>query len=198
MQEWKEAQKWEKEWHSNCINSYNEETKQYIYSKFMGLDEYLVNYYGQIGWDFGEKAVLDVGCGPYSLLLKSKGGTMHGIDPCQYPKWVYERYKCAGVVIYKMPAEEFVNVNMVYDEVLMYNCLQHVISPKKIIDNILACSRLIRVFEWVDNGISDGHLHDLHADELDEWLGGKGKSNYIDAGPCVGKAYWGIFKGKHY
>lgn len=197
MQQWKEAQKWEKEWHSDCINSYNEETKQYVYSKFMGLDEYVVNTYGQVGWDFGDRKILDVGCGPYSILLKSKAQVMHGIDPCQYPKWVYERYKCANIVIHKIPAENFVT-KMVYDEVLLYNCLQHVISPKKIIENILACSKLVRVFEWVENGISDGHLHDLHAEELDEWLGGKGRTNYINVGPCVGNAYWGIFKGSHF
>lgn len=198
MQTWEEAQKWEAEWHDTCINSYNEETKQYIYTRFMGLDEYKVNYYGQIGWDFGEKSVLDVGCGPYSILMKSKGKVKHGIDPCDYPQWVYERYKCADVLLHKIPAEDFTSPSIIYDEALIYNCLQHVIDPKKIIDNVLACSKLVRIFEWVDNGISDGHLHDLHADELDEWLGGTGKSNYIEIGPCVGKAYWGVFKGKHY
>lgn len=197
MQTWEEAQKWEAEWHDTCINSYNEETKQYIYTKFMGLDEYKTNYYGQIGWDFGEKSVLDVGCGPYSILMKSKAKLKHGIDPCDYPQWVYERYKCADVLLHKIPAEDF-STSIIYDEVLIYNCLQHVINPKKIIDNVLACSKLIRIFEWVETGISDGHLHDLHADELDEWLGGKGKTNYIEIGPCVGPAYWGIFKGKHY
>lgn len=197
MQTWEEAQKWEAEWHDTCINSYNEETKQYIYTRFMGLDEYKTNYYGQIGWDFGEKSVLDVGCGPYSILMKSKAKLKHGIDPCIYPFWVYNRYDAADVFIYRIPAEDFV-ADKVYDEVLIYNCLQHVINPKKIIDNVLACSKLVRIFEWVETGISDGHLHDLHANELDEWLGGKGKTNYIEIGPCVGPAYWGIFKGKHY
>lgn len=198
MQTWEEAQKWEAEWHDNCINSYNEETKQYIYTRIMGLDEYKVNYYGQIGWDFGEKAILDVGCGPYSILMKSKAKVKHGIDPCDYPQWVYERYKCADVTLYKIPAEEFTTPEIVYDEALIYNCLQHVINPKKIIENVLACSKIVRIFEWVENGISDGHLHDLHAEELNNWLGGVGKTDYLNIGPCVGPAYWGIFKGEHY
>jgi 2-polyprenyl-3-methyl-5-hydroxy-6-metoxy-1,4-benzoquinol methylase len=198
MQTWEEAQKWEAEWHDTCINSYNEETKQYIYARFMGLDEYKYNYYGQIGWDFGDKKVLDIGCGPYSILLKSKAKRLHGIDPCNYPQWVYERYTCAGIYIHKMPAEYFVQSDTIFDEVLIYNCLQHVKDPNQILQNAINCSRTIRVFEWIDNGISDGHLHDLKAEELDEALGGYGKRDYINVGPCIGKAYWGIFRGKYY
>lgn len=197
MQTWGEAQKWEADWHGNCINSYNEETKQYIYANFMGLNVYKQNYYGQIGWDFGDKSVLDVGCGPYSILLKSKAKVKEGIDPCDYPSWVSERYKAAGVLVFKIPAEDFIPLQ-IYDEVLIYNCLQHVINPWIIIHNALACSKIVRVFEWIETGISDGHLHDLMPDDLDKALGGYGVRNHIDVGPCVGKAYWGIFKGKHY
>src|SRR5439155_19676593 len=41
---WTEANKWECEWHGDCANSYNEETKQFIYAKLMGLDTYATNY----------------------------------------------------------------------------------------------------------------------------------------------------------
>jgi 2-polyprenyl-3-methyl-5-hydroxy-6-metoxy-1,4-benzoquinol methylase len=197
MQTWEEAQKWEKEWHSDCVNSYNEETKQYIYAKYMGLDVYKDNYYGQIGWDFKDKSIIDIGCGPYSLLMKSKARKKVGVDPCDYPKWVEMRYQAVNVELLKIPAEEL-NTNEVFDEALIYNCLQHTINPRKIIENVLACSKLIRIFEWVEQGISDGHIHDLHVHELDEWLGGSGKIEFINSGPCVGLAYWGIFKGKHY
>lgn len=197
MQTWGEAQKWESEWHDNCINSYNEETKQYIYAKFMGLDDYKFNHYGQIGWDFASKKILDIGCGPYSILLKSKGEQLDGIDPCNYPEWVYHRYNCANINIYKIPAEDFVT-DIVYDEILIYNCLQHVINPWLIINNAKKYSKIIRIFEWIENGISDGHLHDLYPDDLDRELDGYGMRNYINVGPCIGKAYWGIFKGNNY
>ena len=59
MNKWVKAQEWEKDWHlTQQFNSYNEETKQYMYASKMGLDEFKVNYYGQIGWDFGDKKVL--------------------------------------------------------------------------------------------------------------------------------------------
>jgi 2-polyprenyl-3-methyl-5-hydroxy-6-metoxy-1,4-benzoquinol methylase len=197
MQTWEEAQKWEKEWHGNCVNSYNEETKQYIYARLMGLDVYKTNYFGQMGWDFGDKSVLDIGCGPYSLLMKSRAKMKVGIDPCSYPQWVRMRYEAADVTLIQVAAEEW-ETHKVFDEVLIYNCLQHTINPKKIIENVLACSKIVRIFEWVEQGVSDGHLHDLHANELDEWLGGSGKTEYIEIGPCVGMAYWGIFKGEQY
>jgi 2-polyprenyl-3-methyl-5-hydroxy-6-metoxy-1,4-benzoquinol methylase len=194
---WEEAQQWEKDWHGDCVNSYNEETKQYIYAKFLGLDSYKTNYYGQIGWDFGDRSILDLGCGPYSLLMKSKANKKVAIDPCNYPEWVRMRYKAAGVEYIQSTAEHW-QTNEVFDEVLIYNCLQHTIDPKRIIQNALSCSKVVRLFEWVEQGISDGHIHDLHATELDQWLGGHGKTDYISVGPCVGQAYWGIFVGNHY
>jgi 2-polyprenyl-3-methyl-5-hydroxy-6-metoxy-1,4-benzoquinol methylase len=197
MQTWREAQEWEKQWHGNCVNSYNEETKQYIYARLMGLDVYKTNYFGQMAWDFGDKSILDVGCGPYSLLMKSNANLKVGIDPCSYPEWVRMRYEAANVTFIQVAGEEW-ETDEIFDEVLIYNCLQHTINPKKIIENVLACSKIVRIFEWVEQGVSDGHLHDLHANELDEWLGGSGKTEYINIGPCVGMAYWGIFKGRHY
>jgi 2-polyprenyl-3-methyl-5-hydroxy-6-metoxy-1,4-benzoquinol methylase len=197
MQTWREAQEWEKQWHGNCVNSYNEETKQYIYARLMGLDVYKTNYFGQMAWDFGDKSILDVGCGPYSLLMKSNANLKVGIDPCSYPEWVRMRYEAADVTFIQVAGEEW-ETDEIFDEVLIYNCLQHTINPKKIIENVLACSKIVRIFEWVEQGVSDGHLHDLHANELDEWLGGSGKTEYINIGPCVGMAYWGIFKGRHY
>lgn len=201
VQSWPEASKWERSWHGNCINSYNEETKQYIYARCMGMDVYSVNFYGQRGWDFGKQSVLDIGCGPYSMLLKSKAMQMIGIDPCSYPSWVEKRYEAAGVQIIYDKAENLLlhlNKERGWDEVLLYNCLQHTENPELIVKNMRAVAKTIRVFEWVDAGISPGHLHDLKESKLNEWLGGVGKVEFIDRGPVVGKAYYGIFKGNHY
>lgn len=204
MQTWEEANKWENEWHGNCVNSYNEETKQYIYAHYMGLDKYATNYYGQRGWDFGNQTILDMGCGPYSLLLKSKAKVKVGVDPCPYPEWVGMRYEAADVFTYEMKGEDFIlpygkpDTKPYYDEVLLYNCLQHTEDPAKICQNIRQISKIIRVFEWVDTGIADGHIQDLTESKLNKWLGGEGKVEFINQSPVVGKAYYGVFKGNHY
>jgi 2-polyprenyl-3-methyl-5-hydroxy-6-metoxy-1,4-benzoquinol methylase len=198
MQTWEEANKWENEWHGNCVNSYNEETKQYIYAHYMGLDQYATNYYGQKGWDFGNQSILDMGCGPYSLLLKSKAAYKLGVDPCPYPIWVGMRYDAADVEIEPVKGENFEYEGILFDEVLLYNCLQHTEDPAKICQNIRQISKIIRVFEWVDTGIADGHIQDLTEEKLNTWLGGEGKVEFINQSPVVGKAYYGVFKGNHY
>jgi 2-polyprenyl-3-methyl-5-hydroxy-6-metoxy-1,4-benzoquinol methylase len=197
MQTWQEANKWELDWHGDCINSYNEETKQYIYAQYLGLNQYATNYYGQRGWDFGDKKILDMGCGPYSLLLKSKALLKMGVDPCPYPKWVGMRYDEADVRILQLKGEDL-NIDITFDEVLLYNCLQHTEDPAKICKNILKRAKIVRVFEWVDTGTADGHIQDLTEEKLNMWLEGEGKVEYINQYPVVGKAYYGIFKGGRY
>jgi len=140
------------------------------------------------------RKVLDVGGGPVSLLLKCTNVVGTVVDPCSYPSWVYARYKVAGITLVKMKAEEMELYR--YDLVLMYNVLQHVKEPKKVIENILNAGKEIRIFEWIDAGISDGHLHNLTEENLDRWLGGEGKVQFVDEHTAVGKAYFGIFVGR--
>lgn len=201
-QTWAEAQKWELDWHLNQqFNTLNEELKQRNYAHFMGLDRLLTNFYGIQTWDFGDKSVVDVGGGEVSMLLKSKAKKKTVIDPCNYPEWVKMRYKEAGIEFLNIKAENF-NYNYVEDERfdvgLIYNCLQHTEFPELILKNMRERCNVIHIFEWVNSGISEGHIHDLQPDLLDKWLGGIGKTEYINANPTVGNAYYGIFKGDNY
>lgn len=195
---WKEAQEWEKEWHGDCANSYNEETKQYDYASKMGLNPYYVSQYGICGWDFGDKTVLDVGGGAYSILLKSKAKRRVVIDPCNYPNWIKIRYDECGIEYIKELAEHIGEIkkvmNDVFDIVLCYNVLQHVEDPEKIIKSMMQCSKTIHFFDWLEIGVGQGHIHNLHRIDLDRWLGGRGKVE-----PATrGFSYAGVFKGEHY
>lgn len=193
---WNEAQTWERDWWGDCLNTYNEEMKQYVYARYMGLYKYSKNYYGKIGWDFGDASVLDVGCGPVSILLKSKAGLKVGVDPCRYPEWVLARYKAANVGFYNVKAEDAPAYGLPsFDIGIIYNCLQHTVDPEKILANMRRCCKVIHVFEWIETGISDGHLHNLNEASLNKWLGGEGKVAYLEENGCVGPAYYGIFKG---
>lgn len=194
--DWNEAQAWEANWWGNCLNTFREEEKQMIYARLMGLNKYATNYYGQRGWDFGSASVLDVGCGPVSILLKSKAKRKVGVDPCPYPNWVKHRYEAATVEFYKVPAEDAkFGFGYTFDIGIIYNCLQHTIDPEKIIANMRKYCKVIHLFEWIDTGTSDGHLHNLTEENLNKWLGGEGKVTYLDEAGCVGLCYHGIFKG---
>ena len=197
MSDWTEAQEWEKVWHSNCVNSYGEETKQFTYAKKMGL-KLTPNEKTPYNYELGNISVLDAGGGPYSILLKCTGfSSALVVDPCDYPEWVYGRYESAKIDYMQMAGEDFIAIRT-YDEVWMYNVLQHVESPSLVIQNVLKAGKLIRIFEWIENGISPGHPQNLTEKDLNKWLGGNGKVETINENGCVGKCYYGIFKGNHY
>jgi 2-polyprenyl-3-methyl-5-hydroxy-6-metoxy-1,4-benzoquinol methylase len=192
---WEDHQKWELDWHkenNNCANSYNEETKQYDYANRMGLNEFKISRFGSVGWDFKDNTVLDVGGGPYSLLLKSKAKRMVVLDPCEYPNWTMTRYKECGVEYLKEKAEEM-KFDKPFDIVLCYNVLQHVENPEEIVKRMRKYSKLIYFFDWLGIGNTPGHPHILEEEKLNKWLGGIGKIPEDNI-----HAYYGVFKGDHY
>lgn len=201
--EWRKAQEWEREWHDNCANSYNEETKQYVYADRMGLNEFkYMDEASRIYWNFGaDKTVLDIGGGAYSLLLKSLAGKRTVVDPCAYPDWVRARYAECGVTFITATGEQLSSAHLPnpakkdekYDYALIYNCLQHTIDPKKIIENARKLAKEIRIFEWIETGTNVGHLHNLTEENLNKWLNGQGKVEQINQGGAVGLCYYGIF-----
>ena len=195
MDEWKEAQKWEAAWWGGCLNSLLEEEKQLVYARKMGLtffhdgkSPYNINLEG--------KSVLDIGGGPCSLLLKcvNRGGCLV-VDPCKYPQWVLGRYEEAEISFRSFPAEEFLYPPGVFGEAWIYNCLQHVKDPAKIIANAKRAAKIIRIFEWIDIEVTNGHIHKLSETQLNEWLGGMGKVEELHEGGCNGRCYYGIFLG---
>ncbi len=188
METWDKAQEWEKSWHGKCLNTYREETKQLVYAKKMGLE---IDY----GIDVKGKSILDIGGGCVSLLLKTrnlKNGTV--IDPLEYPSWVYSRYASAKIETIVNKAENL-DLEQKYDEVWIYNCLQHVVNPELIIQRAKKVCQTIRIFEWLNIPTNTGHIHELKKEKLDEWLGGKGNIEELNEYGCNGLAYFGVFKG---
>jgi len=151
-------------------------------------------------FDLGGKSVLDVGGGAYSLLLKCvnfKRATV--VDPCSYPSWIYQRYDAGSIESVVSSGEDLLKRELgIYDEVWFYNVLQHTKKPEKIIKNILASGKIVRMFEWIETGVAKGHPINLTKNNLDLWLKGVGKVEQLNEGGCVGLCYYGIFKGNHY
>lgn len=198
MTTWKEHQEWEKSWHGNCVNSFNEERKQLVYAEKMGL-RYEPDSKTPFRFNLNEKSVLDIGGGPYSLLLKcfnfSKAVVL---DPTKYPDWVYSRYDSANIEYTSSKGEELELISYIFDEVWIYNVLQHTEDPEKIIANAKNISKIIRVCEWVETKKTLGHPHSFTKEQFDELFGGIGKTELLTKDGCNGKVYFGIFKGNHY
>ena len=161
MQNWKQAQEFESNWWGDCLDTVGEEIKQRTYNRLMGLTSY--------GYDLKGKSVIDVGGGPVSLLLKYiNRGLCAVVDPLKVPDWVKLRYEENNIQFHNLPAENFIPKE--FDEVWIYNCLQHTENPQLIIENVLKGGKVIRIFEWINTPISDGHIHTLTKTQLDSWL----------------------------
>lgn len=189
---WQQAQEWEKDWHGSCVNTYGEEQKQLLYADRMGLRTFH-NGKSPYNFDLGGISVLDIGGGPCSLLLKCVGVVGKVIDPLEFPAWVLMRYQAAGIAFEQARGEDIIN-EIGYEESWLYNVLQHVEDPAKIIRNARRAAKLIRVFEWIDTQTNIGHLHSLIEVQLNDWLRGEGKIEQFTGGyTCTGTAYYGIF-----
>jgi len=187
------AQEWEAAWWGDCRNTFGEEAKQLTYAHRMGL----INEPREGKWpvyDLEGRSVVDIGGGPVSMLLKTvNGGKLTVVDPCPYPDWVAARYLDAGIEWVQEPAETW-EPQVRYDEAWIYNCLQHVLDPERIIATVKASSDLVRIFEWVETETNIGHPHSLQINDLNEWLGGIGTVANINENGAVGLAYWGVFR----
>ena len=191
---WNDAQEWERQWWGSCQNTYGEEEKQLLYANRMGLRPHHDGR-SPYNFDLNGRSVLDIGGGPVSLLLKCTNYAEAFVaDPCEYPEWVDMRYKAAGIEYGRIPGESIRVTG--YDEVWLYNVLQHTQDPEKIIRNAQRAGRIIRNFEWIETRISinEGHPHSFTEAQFNDWLGGEGKVETLNGqANCWGKCYYGIF-----
>lgn len=181
-------QNFERSYWGDCANTWGEEQKQLVAARLIGLTA-LPNL-GQPVFDAQGKAILDIGGGPVSLLLKTINFS-HAtvVDPCEYPEWCAARYAHHGIEYVRETGEAFQPGAKVWDEVWMYNVLQHVVDPKQVIETAKRCAPVIRIFDWVEIPATIGHPHVLHASELDEWLETTGSTQFLNEDGCYGPSY---------
>lgn len=197
---WEKAQKWETDWWGDCLNTYGEEEKQIVYAIKMGL-KWFHNGKSPYNIDLAGKSVLDIGGCASSLLLKCVNrGVAIVADPLPIPDWCRERYAEGRIEFIQRPGEELGTLKSLplFDEVWIYNVLQHTDDPALICKNARKLGKIVRVFEWVDTHTNEGHPHELTEKKLNEWLGGQGKTEILNHNTLRGKCYYGIFKGDNY
>jgi hypothetical protein len=181
----------EKSFWGDCTNTKDEEDKQFVYANFMGLFSYLIGNKFMLGG----KRVVDIGGGPVSMMLKSEGlkpGSVV-VDPLGYPDWVIARYNAKGISYIQARGEDECWVQDVYDEAWIYNCLQHVDDPAKIIDNAFKSAPVLRIFEWIDFPAYEGHPQALTKDLMEKWVGKVGHTVTLSESGCFGNAFYGVF-----
>lgn len=180
----------EKAYWADCCNTFDEEQKQFVYAKFMAIPQ--IHY----SLDVGGKRILDIGGGPASLLLKTNLSKGKVVDPIEYPFWTRERYAVKGINVSVRRGEDFDPIDEnAWDEVWIYNCLQHADDPGLIIENAKRYAKVLRIFEWVDIPPHPGHPHELTKASLDNWIKSEreGDTVILNESGCVGNAYFGAF-----
>ena len=193
------SDEYERAFWGNCVNTLDEDLKHVkVYAHLMGLrverewvktseDNLCRSTYS---FDAKGKRILDIGGGPTSMLLKCfnlKEGKI--IDPLDYPQWTKDRYKSHNISVDVKCGEDIEEQG--WDEVWIYNVLQHVKDPAKIIDKALKAAPTLRLFEWINIPPHSGHPHMLTSEVLDEWIGTKGNTaEFIGAYGCSGQAYY--------
>lgn len=191
LRDWQDAQVAEQDFWGNCANTYQEETKQLEVAEHLGLVAGTDRGRWPI-YDLAGRSVADLGGGPISLLLKCINGAERiVVDPLPYPGWVHDRYHCAGIDTAVMPAERF-TPDQRYDEVWIYNTLQHVQDPEQVVAVARTIAKAcMRIFEWLDIAPHEGHPHMLNKTDLDRWLHGSGVAELLPR--FGGVAYYGVF-----
>lgn len=130
--------------------------KQNTYAKLLGIE---IGSDDKI--DLKNKKILDVGCGPISMLLRCKHfSEAVGIEPNDYGEETDLIYQKHNVTKLKICAEEL-NLQQQYDEIWMYDVLQHVYNPTLVLQNIKHAGNILRIFEWIDMPAYKGHPHIL-------------------------------------
>ena len=176
----------EKAYWGDCCNTFDEDQKHYVYGNLMGLKR---THYS---FDVGNKTILDIGSGPTSMLLKTrnlKAGRV--VDPIAYPQWTRDRYAMKNIDVVVDIGENVAESG--WDEVWIYNCLQHAEDPERIIANARRAGAVLRFFEWIDIPAHDGHPWMLTEELLNQWIGAKGGTCQLAQSGCYGRAYYGVF-----
>lgn len=186
---------YEMEFWQDCANTFHEEQKQFVYAVRMGLVP-IWDCAHPPTFDLRGRSVIDIGGGPVSLLLKCINRSASVVvDPGDFPPWVYERYKHCGIDLWKGNAEEIDDDLLSFDEAWIYNVLQHVQDPARVIEVARSHASIVSIFEWIDVPPYPGHPNILTRENLDEWLDGKGFVTELNESGAVGRAYYGVFVG---
>jgi len=162
----------EKQYWNTCVNTFYEDKKQYTYASYMGLTRML-------------------------RCVNLKKGKI--VDPIDYPQWTKDRYAIHNVDVEVNYGE---NINEKgWDEVWIYNCLQHVESPEKILLNALKAGKLLRLFEWINIPPHPGHPHELTSSLFYNILTDVTKTKYSsvvnlwdEPSACYGEAFYDVFE----
>lgn len=192
-EEWNKAQRYERHWWvSNPQYHPGEVIKSNYVAKLLFIDDRI-----------SDRTVIDIGCGPLSLLQQIPTKSCVGLDPIHYGD-LEKAYESRNIKRIIKCGEDISNEDGHYDEAWIYNCLQHVKDPTKIIENAIMISNMVRIFEWTYIPPYEGHLWELRPEMLSNpfqkagWHTRMQTTGYLDHSGLSGNYFVGIFTKEKY
>lgn len=153
---WLAAQAAERTFHTETFEEgyahYNDSYRQYF--QHLG-----------IVYDLQNKNIVEIGPADFPALAYciNRGNSCFIIEPMPS-----EHLKRFSIFILAMMAEDAIYEA---DEVWLFNVLQHVVDPYKIVERAKAQSKVIRFFEPINYGTNECHPWNLTMAMFKEWFG---------------------------
>lgn len=192
QEEWEAAQAWERNWWLTYQNLHQfEMQKSDAVARWLGIR------------DMPSTSVVDVGCGPFSLLQRFAVSVGCAVDPIDYGP-LEQGYVTTGIRRLICRGEELTThlAGQQFDEAWIYNCLQHVEDPVEILRQAMQVAHKVRLFEWINIPPYQGHLHMLTEELLAQpfaaadWHTDFRLIGYADFDGLNGDFYAGVFRRK--
>jgi len=143
--------------------------------------DYLNMVFDQYG-----KTITEVGCGPYPAT-----SFVTDVQPVLVePLWFAELEKLVGVIWLREPFEDADMIRS--DECWLFNCLQHVRDPERVVARAKEVAPVVRFFEPVNYPTCVYHPHTFTEDDFVRWFGGVVRRytdrlpGFFDADCCYG------------
>jgi hypothetical protein len=146
-----------------------EERKYHYLSREEGIKHYAKsyeNYFHYLGIDknLKNKLIAEIGPADFPALAFCENiGYSYIVEPL--PSVILKTF---GIGIVQKKAEELTFGQC--DEVWLFNVLQHVEDPGKIVENA-KLARCVRFFEPINYGVDACHLHNLTLEMFQDWFG---------------------------
>jgi len=157
FERWQSAQVGERNWHTKkgFMIDYGQSYENYF--KYLGINP-----------DLKGKRIIEIGCADNPALKYCYNyGDCTIIEPMFSPRLDLFILQ-TGINLIKEPAEY---VEVEGDEAWLFNVLQHVISPDKIIENMKRSVSIIRFFEPIEMGTCQKHPHAFTLNDFKYWFG---------------------------
>lgn len=107
------------------------------------------------------KRICDIGGGPVSILLHYNTSGSLVVDPLPIPQIFKDNYYSHGIFLLQKKAEDFLTEfdGSTFDEVWIYNCLQHVQDPELILSLVHKVAPVLRISEPCNYPPNELHPH---------------------------------------